>query len=122
LVVSSIYRFLPFIVAAVLLLSAWSRWRRSQQLARAENVTVSSASRTTALLAALLMCSVSVFWLMQMPPQIWVRVVAVAALFGGLEQVSLAASRGRNWLLWQNRVFAGVFAVLAILIVIFHLF
>jgi hypothetical protein len=115
--VSPIYRFAPYIVAAVLLLSALSRWRRARKIAQVERVNVTAATRMVGLLSAVLMCVLSVFWLWKLAPDRWVQVVAVAAFFGGLEQASLAASRGREWLLWQNRVFAGVFGLLAILIV-----
>jgi hypothetical protein len=116
--VSPIYRFAPYIVAAVLLLSAFSRWQRARKIAQVERVNVTAASRMVALLSAVLMCTLAVFWLWKLSPERWIQVIAVAALFGGLEQASLASARGREWLLWQSRVFAGIFAVLAILIVV----
>lgn len=115
--VSPIYRFAPYIVAAVLLLSAFSRFQRARKIAQVERVNVSTASRMVGLLAAVLMCALSVFWLWKLSPERWVQVVASAAFFGGLEQASLAASRGRDWLIWQNRVFGAIFGLLAILIV-----
>jgi hypothetical protein len=115
--VSPIYRFAPYIVAAVLLLSALSRWQRARKIAQVERVNVSTASRMVALLGAILMCTLSVFWLWKLSPDRWVQVVAIAAFFGGLEQASLAAARGREWFLWQNRVFAAIFGLLAMLIV-----
>jgi hypothetical protein len=114
--VSPIYRLAPYIVAAVLVLSAFSRFQRARKIAHVERVNVSTGSRMVGLLAAVLMCALSAFWLWKLSPERWVQVVAIAAFFGGLEQASLAASRGRDWLTWQNRVFGAIFGMLAILI------
>ncbi len=109
--------FVPFAVALVLILGAIRRLRRARTIAIAEVVTVSTAARMSALLSAVLMLGLSTFVLLQLSPQLWIRLAAGAGLAGGLEQASLAASRGRDWLVWQNRAFAGIFITLAILIV-----
>jgi hypothetical protein len=115
--VSPFLLLVPFAVALVLMVAAIRRLRRAQKIATVEAVRVSTASRMTALLSAVLMIGLSVFVLFQLAPQLWVRLAAAAGLAGGLEQLSMAASRGREWLIWQNRAFAAIFAVLAILVV-----
>ena len=113
----SLLLFVPFAVAVVLIVAAIRRFSRARRIATAEVINVSTATRMSALLSAVLMLGLSTFVLLQLSPQLWIRFAAGAGLAGGLEQVSLAASRGRDWLVWQNRVFAGIFIMLAILIV-----
>jgi hypothetical protein len=115
--VGSVLLFVPFAVALVLMLGAVRRLRRARKIAGAEGVNVTTGSRMSAILSAVLMLGLSTFVLLQLSPQLWIRFAAGAGLAGGLEQVSLAASRGRDWLVWQNRAFAWIFIALAILIV-----
>jgi hypothetical protein len=107
----------PYLVAAILISATILRFRRARRLIDVDAVNISSGVRISAVLSALLMIGVSLFILIQFSPMLWVRFAGLAGLAGGLEQLSLAAARGKSWLIWQNRVFALLFAGLSVVIV-----